>query len=145
MVSYLYSVLTVAMRFASEYGCKRVSIGEALRLITEKFPNSKLTELILSHLKNGETVPDDLCVHALERALLDVQCMTRGYVVYTITREYFSIFFHAGYTVHVCMSNINSIVSVVCCKNLCTYLSFHGQVHVVHLCTTTFDCVAGVV
>jgi len=56
----------------------RLSIGEALRLQIKKFPESKLTELILSYLKNGETIPEDLCVHALERALLDVQCSTRG-------------------------------------------------------------------
>ena len=80
---------TVALRLASEYGCMRLSIGEAVRLVIEKFPNSKLTDLILSHLKIGQTVPEDLCVHALERALLDVQCMTRGYVVYIKLNAYY--------------------------------------------------------
>ncbi len=61
----------------------RLSIGEALRMYIEKFPTSKLAELIESHLKNGQTVPDDLCVHALEKALLDVQCTTRGYILCT--------------------------------------------------------------
>ena len=68
----------VARRFTAEYGCVRLSIGEAVRMYVDKFPDSKLTELILAHLKSGQTVPDDLCVHALERALLDVQCTTRG-------------------------------------------------------------------
>ncbi len=62
----------------------RLSIGEALRMYIDRFPSSKLTELIESHLKSGQTVPDDLCLHALERALLDVQCTTRGYAMVII-------------------------------------------------------------
>ena len=44
----------------------------------EQFPYSELTRLMQSYLQVGQTVPDDLCVLALERALLDVQCNTRG-------------------------------------------------------------------
>lgn len=55
-----------------------LSIGEALRRVITLFPDSKLTQVILSHLKTGHTVPSDLCVYALERALLDVQCQSRG-------------------------------------------------------------------
>ncbi|XP_064400448.1 adenylate kinase 9-like [Halichondria panicea] len=72
---------TVARRFAAEYGCVRLSIGEALRMYIDMFPRSKLTELIESHLRSGQVVPDDLCVHALEKALLSVQCTTRGYIL----------------------------------------------------------------
>ena len=70
----------VATRFCSEYGCVRLSLGEVLRRIITNFPNSKLAELIESHLKVGQTVPEDLCIHALESALLDVECCTRGLV-----------------------------------------------------------------
>lgn len=70
----------VARRFCSEYGCVRLSIGEVLRRMVTKFPQSRLTELIVTHLKAGQTVPEDLCIHALESALLDVQCCTRGLV-----------------------------------------------------------------
>lgn len=69
---------TVARRFEKEYGCVRLSIGEALRRVITLFPHSKLTQVILSHLKTGQEVPDDLCVYALEKALLDIQCQTRG-------------------------------------------------------------------
>ncbi len=62
----------------------RLSIGEALRMYIDMFPSSKLTELIESHLRSGHVVPDDICVHALEKALLGVQCTTRGYVKYII-------------------------------------------------------------
>lgn len=72
---------TIAKRFCSENGCVRLSVGEVLRRTVAKFPQSKLTELIESHLKTGQTVPDDLCMHALESALLDVQCSTRGFVL----------------------------------------------------------------
>ena len=68
----------VAKRFEKEYGCVRLSIGEALRRVITKFPDSKLTQVILSHLKTGQAVPSDLCVYALELALLDVQCQSRG-------------------------------------------------------------------
>ena len=76
--------IIVARRFAAEYGCVRLSIGEALRMYIDMFPRSKLTELIESHLRSGQVVPDDLCVHALEKALLSVQCTTRGYVKYIV-------------------------------------------------------------
>ena len=72
--------MPVAKRFEKEYGCLRLSVGEAIRRVIAQFPNSKLTQIIQSHLKTGQSVPMDLCVHALERALLDVQCQTRGYV-----------------------------------------------------------------
>ena len=68
----------VARRFEKKYGCMRLSIGEALRRVITLFPDTKLTQVILSHLKTGQAVPDDLCVYALERALLDIQCQTRG-------------------------------------------------------------------
>ena len=70
--------ISVAKRFCDEYGCVRLSIGEVLRRIISKFPQSKLAELIESHLKSGQIVPEDLCIYALESALLDVQCQTRG-------------------------------------------------------------------
>ena len=72
---------SVANRFCQEYGCVRLSIGEAIRKVILDFPQSDLTEEILLHLKNGQTVPDELCVLALERVLLDVQITTRGYVL----------------------------------------------------------------
>ena len=68
----------MAHRFASEYGCLRLSIGEAMRRVIAQFPDSELSQQMLSYLKVGQTVPDQLCVLALERALLDVQCSTRG-------------------------------------------------------------------
>ena len=71
-------IFVVARRFEKEYGCLRLSTGEALRRVITQFPDSKLTQVILSHLKTGQAVPDDLCAYALERALLDVQCQTRG-------------------------------------------------------------------
>lgn len=68
----------VANRFAHEYGCLRLSVGEALRRVMSQFPDSELTRLLKEYLQAGETVPEDLCVLALERVLLSVQCNTRG-------------------------------------------------------------------
>lgn len=71
-------VFLVAQRFVAQYGCMRLSIGEAVRKILADLPTSDLAEQILAHIKLGETVPDELCVLALERVLLDVHCTTRG-------------------------------------------------------------------
>ena len=73
-----YVHFAVAQRFASEYGCLRLSIGEAMRRMIAQFPESELTQQMLSYLKVGQTIPDELCVLALERVLLDVQCNSRG-------------------------------------------------------------------
>eukprot|EP00731_Ephydatia_muelleri_P001087 Em0001g1087a len=72
---------TVANRFVTEYGCLRLSIGEAIRRVMAQFPESDLTTEMKSFLQLGQTLPDELCILALERALMDIQCTTRGYVL----------------------------------------------------------------
>ena len=57
----------------------RLSIGEALRTVLDTQPNTELSRCILSYLHEGHTVPDELAVHALEIALMDMKCKTRGY------------------------------------------------------------------
>jgi len=74
------TVLLVARRFVADYGVVRLSIGEALRTVLDTQPNSELSQCILSFLLEGHTVPDELAVHALEIALMDMKCRTRGYV-----------------------------------------------------------------
>lgn len=49
-----------------------------MRRVMAQFPHSELTRQLQAHLKAGDTVPDELCVLALDSALLDVQCTTRG-------------------------------------------------------------------
>lgn len=53
-----------------------------------QFPHSELTRLMQSYLQAGQAVPDDLCVLALERALLDVHCCTRGWGVCVCVCEF---------------------------------------------------------
>ena len=64
----------------SELGLVRVTVGEALRYHLTQFPKSHLTEQMKSYLLVGETVPDELCVAALERRMLEAECNTRGSV-----------------------------------------------------------------
>jgi len=79
MVSlYMLYLLTVATRFASEYGLLRLSIGEAMRVIMMFQPKSNLAKEMQKHLVKGLTVPDELAVQALEMCLLDMRCQTRG-------------------------------------------------------------------
>ena len=49
-----------------------------MRRAMAQFPHSVLTHQLQAHLQAGDTVPDELCILALNSALLDVQCTTRG-------------------------------------------------------------------
>ena len=49
-----------------------------MRRVMAQFPHSDLTHQLQTHLQAGDTVPDELCVLAVDCALLDVQCSTRG-------------------------------------------------------------------
>ena len=73
-------VWSVARRFVADYSVVRLSIGEALRSVLDSQPTSELSRHILSYLHDGQTVPDELAVHALEISLMDMRCKTRGSV-----------------------------------------------------------------
>ena len=49
-----------------------------MRTVLSEFPDSELSTQIQSHLKLGQSVPDELSVLALDRALMNIQCNTRG-------------------------------------------------------------------
>ena len=72
----------VAAKLCDRYGCLRLSIGAAMRRVMTLFSSTELARQLRVHLQAGEIVPEELCVLALESALLDVQCTTRGYVCY---------------------------------------------------------------
>ncbi|KAL9969395.1 hypothetical protein ACROYT_G021608 [Oculina patagonica] len=79
----------LANRFVAEYGVVRLSIGEAVRKVLNLQPYTELTRQINLHLKAGNPVPDELAVQALEVALLDMQCQTRGFILdgYPVTKR----------------------------------------------------------
>jgi len=83
------AVTSVARRFVADYNVMRLSIGEALRTVLDTQPNSELARRILSYLHEGQTVPDELAVHALEITLMDMRCKTRGYVVSNVAANDF--------------------------------------------------------
>ena len=64
------------------FGCLRLSVGEAVRKLLDRFPYSELAMQIRMHLIAGETIPDELSVLALERIMMDVQCQTRGLEIF---------------------------------------------------------------
>lgn len=72
------TLVLVARRFVELFGCVRLSVGEAVRKLLDQFPYSELAMQIKMHLTAGETIPDELCVLALERIMMDTQCQTRG-------------------------------------------------------------------
>ena len=53
-----------------------------MRKLLDQFPYSELAMQIKMHLTAGETIPDELCVLALERMMMDVKCSTRGLYTY---------------------------------------------------------------
>merc|ERR1712178_457119 len=80
---------TLANRFVEEYGMVRMSIGEAVRSLLELQPKSALAKAINACLMRGQLLPDELSVQALEVALMDMSCQTRGFILdgYPITRK----------------------------------------------------------
>lgn len=79
----------LAKRFVAEYGVVRLSIGEAIRKVLNFQSYTELARQINLHLKAGNPVPDELAVQALEVALLDMQCQTRGFILdgYPVTKK----------------------------------------------------------
>ena len=68
----------VARRFESEYGVVRISLGDAMRTVLTNQPKTDLACKLQAILKSGQTVPDDLAIAALQVALMDMNCATRG-------------------------------------------------------------------
>jgi adenylate/nucleoside-diphosphate kinase len=80
---------TLANRFVKEYGCVRLSVGEAIRAILKNQPNTELAETIQSYLTKGKSVPDELAIQCIEVSILDVKCQLHGYVLdnYPVTKQ----------------------------------------------------------
>lgn len=72
---------TLASRFVKEFGCVRLSVGEAIRAILNNQPNTALAQEIRTFLFKGKTIPDELAIQCLEISILDVKCQLRGYVL----------------------------------------------------------------
>lgn len=80
---------TVAKKFESTYGLRRLSMGDAIRLVLNNQPESELGLQLKCHLHRGLTVPDELAIQALDVALMDHVCSTTGVVIdgYPVTRK----------------------------------------------------------
>ncbi|XP_069866381.1 adenylate kinase 9 isoform X2 [Dipodomys merriami] len=72
---------TVAKRLVSEYGLKRLSIGEAMRGILNNFPQTELALMLNWHLHKGMTAPDELAIEALDVSMMESVCNTAGVVI----------------------------------------------------------------
>ncbi|XP_057167132.1 adenylate kinase 9 [Ursus arctos] len=84
---------TVAQKISSEYGLKRLSIGEALRYILNSQPDTELALMLNWHLHKGMTAPDELAIQALEICLMESICNTAGVVIdgYPVTKYQMSL------------------------------------------------------
>lgn len=60
------------------YGLRRLSMGDAIRLVLNNQPESELGLQLKWHLHRGLTVPDELAIQALDVALMDRVCATIG-------------------------------------------------------------------
>ncbi|XP_023564433.1 adenylate kinase 9 [Octodon degus] len=72
---------TVAKKLASEYGLKRLSVGEALRTVLNHHPETELALMLNWHLHKGMAVPEELSIQALDLSLMDSICNTAGVVI----------------------------------------------------------------
>ncbi|XP_052020495.1 adenylate kinase 9 [Apodemus sylvaticus] len=72
---------TVARKLASDYGLRRLSVGDALRGMLSSHPESELSLMLNWHLHKGMTVPDELAIQALDISLMDSVCNTVGVVI----------------------------------------------------------------
>ncbi|XP_054943366.1 adenylate kinase 9 [Physeter macrocephalus] len=72
---------TVAKKISSDYGLKRLSIGDALRYVLNHQPDTELALMLNWHLRKGMTAPDELAVQALELSLMESICNTAGVVI----------------------------------------------------------------
>nr|XP_034380594.1 adenylate kinase 9 [Arvicanthis niloticus] len=72
---------TVAKKLASDYGLRRLSVGDALRGLLINHPDSELSVKLNWHLHKGMTVPDELAIQALDIALMESVCNTIGVVI----------------------------------------------------------------
>ncbi|XP_057593660.1 adenylate kinase 9 [Hippopotamus amphibius kiboko] len=84
---------TVARKISSEYGLKRLSIGDALRYILDNQPDTELALMLNWHLRKGMTAPDELAIQALELSLMGSICNTAGVVIdgYPVTKYQVSL------------------------------------------------------
>ncbi|KAJ0026849.1 hypothetical protein NQD34_017849 [Periophthalmus magnuspinnatus] len=72
---------TVAEMFAKKYGLARLSIGCALRMMLETHEHTDLGVQIKNHLNQGQVVPDELAIQALEIVLMCSVYNAQGYVL----------------------------------------------------------------
>uniref|UniRef100_A0A8C9DUK7 Adenylate kinase 9 n=2 Tax=Prolemur simus TaxID=1328070 RepID=A0A8C9DUK7_PROSS len=72
---------TVAKKIASEYGLKRLSIGDTLRYVLNHHPETELALMLNWHLYKGMTAPDELAIQALELSLMESVCNTAGVII----------------------------------------------------------------
>nr|XP_020756598.1 adenylate kinase 9 [Odocoileus virginianus texanus] len=84
---------TVAKSISSEYGLKRLSIGDALRYVLNNQPDTELALMLNWHLHKGMTAPDELAIQALELSLMGSVCNTAGVVIdgYPVTKYQVSL------------------------------------------------------
>lgn len=68
----------MAQAFAREYGLTRLSIGDAIRMVLNSQAKTDLACQVQIHLKQGQTVPDELAIQCVEVAVMNLVCTTRG-------------------------------------------------------------------
>ncbi|GAB1295055.1 Nucleoside-diphosphate kinase [Apodemus speciosus] len=70
--------LQFARKLASDYGLRRLSVGDALRGMLSNHPDAELSLMLNWHLHKGMTVPDELAIQALDISLMESVCNTVG-------------------------------------------------------------------
>uniref|UniRef100_A0AAV2K976 Nucleoside-diphosphate kinase n=1 Tax=Knipowitschia caucasica TaxID=637954 RepID=A0AAV2K976_KNICA len=72
---------TISEMLSQKYGLTRLSMGCALRMMLEAHEHADLSVQIKNHLNQGNVVPDELAVQALQNLLLCSVYNVHGYVL----------------------------------------------------------------
>jgi len=71
----------IAERLSASYGCKVITVESAVQDLLAESPASALSNAVRAHVEAASTVPFDLCIKAVAKALQSPEVQTSGYVL----------------------------------------------------------------
>lgn len=74
--------------FAQRYGLARLSIGGVLRMMLDTHEHTDLGVEIKNHLNQGDVVPDELAIQALEVVLMCAVYNFQGWECFRLSIQY---------------------------------------------------------
>ena len=106
-------------RLVRDYGLMHLSMGKAIRKLMETHSHTELVKAIVTHLKKGAKVPDELAVQALDTCRLDPQCQIQGLVKrYNLLSVGINFSYLICYYVVLCVIAWTKLFRISACTNI---------------------------